>query len=103
MDSRRPADMQRERGRPAFGSPADIPPYLLTPEGLEAPLPEVTELPPETPRAQKPAGGRLLEALRTGALGHREPAHRGFDPHTAKSRHAPIATLREHRVHGRGQ
>lgn len=84
---------------------ADIPPYLLSPEGLEAPLPEVTELAPATPppQARKPEGGRLLEALRTGAFGHREPARRGFDPHGSKQRHAPIVQLREHRVHGRGQ
>lgn len=95
--------MQRESGKPTFARPEDFPPYLLNPEGMEAPLPEVTELPPETPRAQKPAGGRLLEALRAGALGHREPGHRGFEPHLAKARHAAIVPLREHRVHGRGQ
>ncbi len=103
MEGRAPADLRGEIGRPSFDRLEAIPPYLLSPEGMEAPLPEITELPPEIPPARKPQGGRLLKAVRSGVFGHRPPAHDEVDPHGWKQRLAPNVTLREHRVHGRGQ
>lgn len=103
MGGRIPTERENAGRQSGLGQPGEIPPYLLSPEGLEAPLPEVTELLPEIPAAPKSRGAPVPPSLRTGPLAHGGPSRHGFDPHGFRQRHAPNVTLREHRVHGRGQ
>lgn len=102
MGGRSPGEMGPAGRAVGLGHPADIPPYLFSPEGLEAPLPEVTELPTGAPVARKGLGAPVPPLLRSGPLAHGNAPRHGHDPHGFK-RHASVAPLREHRVHGRGQ
>jgi len=102
MGGRSPAETGQAGPGVGRGQSAEIPPYLLSPEGLEAPLPEVTDLLPATPLVRQGTGAPVPPSHRAGPPGH-DPAHAGRDPHGFKPRHASVAPLREHRVHGRGQ